>query len=136
MFKAVSRGKFRQVALRDGRPAEATLYNCMVDKAPYQRGTKTYAVLDLSDAIGDLDVLRRIDEFIDATAKPEFSPLSFPLAVIKLASTAYADADGLPCEPFFLKRGDAVDVVLRPGAFGTFGYCLLLHRVKPHAVKK
>ena len=135
MLRAVSRGKFRQVALRNGGHVDATIYNCVVDKAPYQRGTKTYVVFDLSDAVGDLDLLRHVDDFIRTQATPDYSPLSLPLLVAKMVNTTYADADGLPCEPFFLNRGDAVDVVLRPGAFGQFGYCMLLQRVKPHATR-
>lgn len=135
-FRAVTRGTFRQVVnASDGTPVDLKLFRCVVDKAPYVRGAKTYVALDLIDALGDLDVLRALDEFIERSVTPEFSPLRPPLVIVKVPrDVSYEDAEGAPGPPLDLKRGDEIDVMLRPGAFGAFGYCLLLTRVKPHAV--
>ena len=135
-FRAVSRGTFRQLALPDGSPVEIKLFGCMVDREPYVRNDKTYVALDLIDAVGDLDVLRAVDEFIEHAARPEFSPYRPPLVIAKMpANVEYATATGEPGSRFDLRRGELVDVLLRPGAFGSFGYCLLVSRVKPHALQ-
>ena len=136
MFRSTTRGRFRQVVLAaDGRPLDAALYRCAVDEAPYERGGKTYLALDVGDAGGDMDLLRACDDFICAQARPAYSPVaSAPLLVVKvLATTRYEDAAGAASPPWTPRRCQEVDVVLRPGAFGDFGYCLLLGRIKPHA---
>lgn len=134
MFRSVARGKFRQLVRSDGRQVDVALYRCVVDKPPYVRGGKTYVALDLIDAMGDMDVLRRVDEYIEKTAFPEFSPFRPPLLIVKIpTSVTYQDVAGKHATtPFLMKQGDEIDVVVRPGAFGSFGYCWLLTRVKPH----
>lgn len=136
-FRATTRGRYRQVVnAADGRAPEAALFRCTVDEAPYERGGKTYLPLDVGDAAGDMDVLRAVDAFIASQARPAYSPVaSAPLLVVKvLATTRYDDEVGNPAAvPWTPRRGQEVDVLLRPGAFGDFGYCLLLRRIKPHA---
>jgi hypothetical protein len=139
-LRAVTRGRFRQlVSAATGATPSVALYNCTVDEPPYERGGKTYVSLDIEDAVGDVDLLREIDAFVDSAAKPAFSPLATAsLLIVKVpahgvrydAEDGSRDLDGA----FQLRRGQAVDVVVRPGAFGAFGYCFLLQRVKPHAV--
>lgn len=111
------------------------LYNCVIDDEPRQRGGKTYVSLDIAEAVGDTDVLRACDQFIWSQARPAYSPAaSAPLIVAKvLGTTRYENDLGNPAAAWPLRRGQTVDVVLRPGAFGDFGYCLLLHRIKPRA---
>lgn len=136
MLRTTLRGKFRQVVrAQDGQPPEVALYNCLVDQEPRLRGDKTYLSLDAGDAVGDVDLLNTIDQHICRAAKPAYSPVAaMPLLVVKvLASTRFEDEEGNPAPSWALTRHQAVDVVLRPGAFGDFGYCLLLQRVKPHA---
>lgn len=136
MLRTTSRGTFRQVVrAQDGQPPEVALYNCAVDQEARERGGKTYVSLDAGDAVGDLDLLKTIDQHIDRAARPAYSPVAaMPLLVVKvLATTRFEDEEGRQAPAWPLRRGQAVDVVLRPGAFGEFGYCLLLHRVKPHA---
>lgn len=137
MLRTTLRGKFRQVVrARDGQPPDVALYNCSVDQEPRLRGDKTYVSLDAGDAVGDVDLLKTIDQHIYRAARPAFSPVAtMPLLVVKvLATTRFEDEQGDQAGPWALRRGQAVDVVLRPGAFGEFGYCLLLQRVKPHAL--
>lgn len=137
MLRAVVRGKFRQLVATDtGQAPEVCLYNCAVDQEPRRRGDKVYVSLDAGDAVGDIEMLKTIDDFICRTAKPAFSPVAtLPLLVVKVQpATKYEDELGHPSVSWPMRRGQAVDVVLRPGAFGDFGYCLLLHRVKPHAL--
>lgn len=134
MLQTTVRGRLRQVA-RDGAPVDVALYNCVVDQEPRQRGDKVYLSLDAGDAVGDTDLLRRVDEHIYRAARPAFSPVALPLLTVKvLATTRYEDEAGHAAPSWTPRRGQVVDVVLRPGAFGDFGYCLLLQRVKPHAL--
>jgi hypothetical protein len=135
-WKAVTRGRFRQlVAATTGDPVDVTLYNCVVDKAPHARGGKTYLALDIGDAVGDVDLLRSADAFIHGLARPAFSPLVEPLLIVKMPEgMSYELEDGSRSleGAYPLARGRAIDVVLRHGAFGDFGYCVLVRRVKPH----
>lgn len=133
-MQAVTRGKLRQIATAGGDPVDVTLYACVVTRAPYVKGGKTYAGLDASAAAGDLDLLRRVDEFVRRQANPAFSPVApGGKLVVKLApGLRYENGDGDAALPWNVTEGAVVDVVLRPGAFGDFGYCLLLRRVKPH----
>ena len=138
-LRAVVRGKFRQLTTAGGGAVEATLYNCVVEKPPFDRGGKSYATLDLSDAVGDVDAVRKVDAFIRGAAHPAYSPFqaSGPreTLVIKVPRTgvAWELADGATSldGPYELHEGQRVDVVLAAGAFGGFGYCWLLRRIKP-----
>lgn len=133
-FRATVRGRFRQIVHADGQAVEAALYRCAIDEAPYERNGKTYLALDVADAVGDMALLRECDDFICSQARPAYSPVAAaPLLVVKvLPTTRYEDDVGRPAAPWTPRRGQEVDVVLRPGAFGDFGYCLLLQRIKPH----
>lgn len=141
-FDLVSRGTMRRLA-RHGREVAIALYACRVTRPPFSKNGKTYMHLDLSSAAGDLDALRDADQAICQAARPAFSPVAYaspagpPRAVIvKLTKTvAYSGADAAPAPPFSPAEGDLVDVVLTPGAFGSFGYCVLVSRLKPHALK-
>lgn len=133
-MQAVARGRFRQLVGPDGGPVVVKLYGCVVDAEPYVRRGKTYMTLDAGDAVGDTELLRAADDLIFRQARPAFTPVQTPLLYVKLPPDArHETADGDPApDPLDLRRGDAVDVCLQPGAFGAFGYCLLLRRVKPH----
>lgn len=136
MFQTVVRGRYRQLArAQGGGPVDVALYRCTVDEPPYTRGDKTYVSLDVGDALGDTDLLRACDDFIWAQARPAYSPVAaMPLLVVKVPpGVAYEDEIGHPAAPWTMTRGQVVDVVVRPGAFGDFGYCLLLQRIKPSA---
>lgn len=136
-MRAVARGRFRQLVGADGGAVVLKLYGCIVDAEPYVRGGKTYMTLDVGDALGDTDLLRQVDELIYRQARPAFTPVQTPLLYVKLPpGVHYETADGGPAfEAPNLRRGDVVDVCLQPGAFGPFGYCLLLRRLKPHAAR-
>ena len=136
MLRTTVRGRYRQVVrAQGGQPPDVALYNCSVDQEPRDKGGKLYVSLDAGDAAGDVELLKAIDEHIHRAARPAYSPVAtMPLLVVKvLAATRFEDEAGDPVPAWPLRRGQAVDVVLRPGAFGEFGYCLLLQRVKPHA---
>lgn len=133
-----ARGRFRQF---EGDP-EARLYGCRVSKPPYLKNGKVYCGLDLEDARGDFGVLQKVDAHVAAAAGGEgYSPVTFgggpggrPTGVlVKLANVKWENVDGDPAAPWQLLTNARVDVVLRPGAYGAFGYCWLLHRVKPSA---
>lgn len=135
MMRVVTRGRFRQLVGQDGGPVVVKLYGCAVDAEPYARAGKTYMTLDVGDAVGDLDVLRAVDDLIFRQARPAFTPVQTPLLYVKLPpGVAWETVEGGPAhEAPTLRRGDLVDVCLHPGAFGAFGYCLLAQRVKPSA---
>ncbi len=119
MFVAKKRGKFQQLELAGGGgPVIARVRGCVVSKTSESRG-KRYATLDMSSAVGDKRLLLDVDEFIRARAAPRFSPLRFAWThvTVKIAS---GDDE--------VHRGEILDVDLSPGAFGPFGWCLLLKK--------
>ncbi len=140
-FLAVKRGKFRQLADAHTRgPVDARLYAMRVERVSRNGSGKTFVTVDAGSALGDMHVLREADAFIRRAASPRFSPLdgsgqATKLTLKVLATTAYADSIGHPAPPFVPETGDVIDAVVRPGAFGEFGYCLLVQTLKPHAVK-
>lgn len=134
-LRAVTRGRLRQISRADGGPVDVELYGCHVHRAPHVSGGKTYMTLNLDRAGGDTRVLAEVDDFVRRQAAPAFSPLlAGGHLVVKLpAGVAYETAAGEPAAPWGILTNAAVDVVVRPGAFGDFGYCWLLRRVKPSA---
>ena len=142
-FVAVKRGKFRQLATEANAPVDAHLYALRVTRVSESDG-KTYVVADASDALGDVEVILGADAFIRRAANPRFSPVgrgdgtdagTLSLTLKLLATTKYADDIGHPAPPFVPAVGDLVDAAVRPGAFGDFGYCILVQALKPHAAK-
>lgn len=137
-FRIVARGgTFRQLAVpgTGGTCPEATLFCCRVVKGQYEKNGKTYAVLSLESAAGDVDMVARIDRFILKHAKPAYTPLAGHMLTVKLpGDLKYADEASDPCPPWTLEQDAYVDVVVRPGAFGDFGYCFLIQRIKPHKI--
>lgn len=133
----VTRGKFKQIVSAQGAPVLVKLYGCGIDKPPYLKNGKTYLSLDISEAAGQLDLLHRVDELVHRHAKPRFSPVWGMLLIAKMNTggggvrTMYETAEGDPGTAFPMPKGAAVDVELAPGAFGEFGYCWLVRRVKP-----
>jgi hypothetical protein len=136
-MQAVRRGKFHQVRALDGSHVDVAVYGALVVRC-FEKNGKSYVIVDTADALGDVDTLRRIDEYIRTKTPLQFSPLmpGMPNRVtLKLTgNTAYKDDLGRPAAPF--EPVGRVDVVVRPGAFGSFGYCVLVHAIKPHAVKR
>lgn len=135
-LRAVTRGRMRQVAGPGGRAVEAALYGCQVVRAPHDKSGKTYMTLDIGSCVGDLDVLRQVDDFVKKHAAPNFSPLlpGGHLVVKVPAGVKYENAAGNPAAHWPVLTNSVIDVVLRPGAFGDFGYCWLVQRLKPAAV--
>lgn len=135
MFEVRVRGKLRRLA-RHGRDVDIALYACQVTRAPYVKHGKTYMELDFSVAAGDVDTLRAANQAIHAAAKPAFSPVRESAVLVKLLkTTAYETAQATLGPAFVPNQNDLVDVVLTPGAFGEFGYCVLVKRIKPHALR-
>jgi len=134
-LRAVSRGKLSQITCKD-RPVDAALYGCMVVRAPEAKvGGKVYMTIDVSQCGGDMDVVRAVDDFIQRRAQPRFSPLlpTGQLVVKVPAGVKYENSEGMPAAPWTVLTNALVDIVVRPGAFGDFGYCWLLQRIKPPA---
>ncbi len=135
-LRAVSRGKMRQIEGPDGRAVEAALYGCLVARAPHDKGGKTYMTLDISACAGDTDTLHRVDKFVERHASPAFSPLTEGQLIVKVPPGARLEnADGGPMARCDVLTNAAVDVIVGPGAFGEFGYCWLLRRLKPHRLR-
>lgn len=137
-LKTVVRGKLRQIAASDGSPVDVRLYGCMVVQPPHVKNGKKYARFDVSDAVGDVDVLSAVDGFVARhVSAGSFSPLrdGGQLVVKVPADLRYENDSADPTDPWTMTAGQVVDVELRPGAFGDFGYCWLLRRVKPAAKK-
>jgi hypothetical protein len=119
MFASAPRGKFRELRLRDGGGRVAVrVRGCRVVWAPSARGG--FATLDCSADARGLAVLRLADDEIRRLASPRFTPLreSGRAVVVKLARGLAWPADA-----------ERVDVVLAPGPFGAFGYCLTVDSV-------
>ena len=135
----MKRGRFSQIVSAPGAPVLVKLYGCAVDKPPYVKNGKTYVSLDISEATGQLELLHRVDDLVHRHAKPQFSPVWGMLLIAKMniggVPTKYETAEGDPGPAFPMPKGAAVDVELAPGAFGGFGYCWLVRRVKPSGVK-
>lgn len=132
------RGRFDTLTLADGTPVRAELYGCVVTRET-RNARNRFVTLDLTNATPrakqGIDVLRRVDERVRREAAPRFSPLSAAdNTVITKAGddVRFETWDGAFAVPFEFRNGMRVDVVLRLGAFGRFGYCWLLERVKPH----
>lgn len=116
MFAAKRRGKYEQLEL-NGKPVVARVGGCLVVKAFESHG-KRYATLDMTSAIGDKKLLLDADEFIRARASPKFSPLRFAWTQVTVKIATNDD----------VRPGDVIDAELSPGAFGAFGWCLLLKK--------
>jgi hypothetical protein len=139
-MRVVRRGKFSTLVNRDGTPVTAELYKCVLANDPHvarSGGDKMYATLDLTYARGaGVGVLQNVSTRIDKEAAPEFSPLRpDKTLVVKFpagGAVRHETREGVADAPFVPVAGQAVDVVLRLGAFGSFGYCWLVSRIKPH----
>lgn len=136
-LKAVSRGKFRQVvdAQTDETP-EIKLYRARIAKTV--AADKPYLTLDLGileTPRSNVQKLMDVDAFIGRLASPRFSPLAAETVIVKVPpkGVRWENENGDPALPWPVELGAVVDVILKPGAFGEFGYCWLLHRIKPHS---
>ena len=113
-MKVETRGKFRTLVHDDGAPVTARC-RATVHVAPRLSGGKTYATLALGGGcppvFGAVDAM--IKELVPDLA---YSPLlaGGRLLVIKIAPTALAEEAGV---------GETVEVHLKLGNFGSFGYC-------------
>lgn len=133
MLEAVLRGKFHQFKV----PVTVKLFDCRVVRL---KGS-TYLVLDASMADDDAKAeLLRAHDFIQRHSSPEFSPLKYAresdawdAVVVKMARDVSWETPKGPTDPWKLSPGDAVDVVVSPGAFGKFGWCLNVKRIKRSA---
>lgn len=124
-IKSVKRGRFHQLRY-DDQPIEIPFKNIKIIRDV--RATKTdrcvydqFARIDITHAHGNKGDLLLIHNYIKAKASPNFSPLKYAAEnnswddiVIKIKTEKY------------LSKGDMVDGVLSPGAFGAFGWCITL----------
>ena len=126
-IQAVKRGKFHQLRY-DGNPIQLLFESCVIAREIYDGGK--YVRLDLSKSSGDRQALLKIHEFIKGKANPAFSPLKYAAEnkswddiVVKISNAEW--------EPFekYLPKGSKVDVILTPGAFGDFGFCLNIKKI-------
>jgi hypothetical protein len=129
------RGKFLTLTTSSGQSVRAELYRCVILREPHVSNGKTYATLDLTHAHGPgLAVLTNVDTIIRKHSAPEFSPLMTPQKlVVKLPDQGvhYETHDGNAGYAFELRQGRSVDVMLKLGSFGSFGYCWIVERIKP-----
>ena len=119
-LRSVRRGKFSQLRY-DNQPIELLFENCVIVREIYDN---KYVRLDLSKSSGDRGALLKIHEYIKNAANPQFSPLKY--AENKSWDDIVCKISNAQWYPFekYLNKGDKVDVVLSPGAFGKFGWCL------------
>lgn len=127
----VKRGRYEQVAYADKSKVCAELDGCVVKKAFVSTDGKRYAKFDMSRAIGDKQLLLAVQDHIREAANPRFSPLRFAWedVTVKLMGTKWEIGDQ-PAAAWELREGDVVNLVLTPGAFGSFGWCLIATHVK------
>ena len=133
MFRVVRRGRFRTL-FRDDGPVEVRVAG-EVATPPHEVGGKTYLTVTVIDA----DAAAALAE-VDARVRAEagglaFSPL-MPRAgggaghgnlVVKVPrDVRWASADGEPWDP---REGARLELELRLGSFGGFGYCWLARRI-------
>lgn len=122
-IKTVRRGRYYQLAYEDdGKSVEATLTGDMtVKKAFATADGKRYLKLDLDRAIGDKKLLMDVQEHIERAVSPRYSPLrnAWSDVTVKLMGAHHDE----------FAVGDVLDsLVVSPGAFETFGWCLLAKR--------
>ena len=145
MFKAVKRGNFSHVTRADGSAVRIRLENVVISRAPYESAGKTYVRLDASAATsvgtdgtngtngtngtdGTKDDLLGVRDFIRATANPRFDPLIHGWTSPVIAKIPPATKNETPVT---LTVGDIVSLTLAPGAFGSFGWCILATDIRP-----
>jgi hypothetical protein len=121
-FKVKKCGKYKSLVLGNGAPLEFALSGCVVTRPPYLANSKWYARFDVSGAEGR-DVLSTVESEIFRLAKPRYSPARFMANVV-----TKLDLDSVEF-PGELVPGQAVDLVVAPGPFGDFGWCLNVRRV-------
>lgn len=127
----VKRGRYDQVAFADKSKVSAKLDGCVVKKAFVSNDGKRYAKFDMSRAIGDKQLLLGVQEHIKQAVNPRFSPLRFAWedVTVKLMATKWEIGDQ-PAAAWELREGDVVDLVVSPGAFASFGWCLIATHVR------
>lgn len=113
-LRAVWRGTLQQVAEGPSGAAPVVhLRGVLVSRAPFVSGRKTYAVLELEPGAPETERVKRIDAFVRAQdVQPSYSPLGRSSVLVKVVSGT-------------ARTNEVVDAVLKPGAFGSFGYCWL-----------
>lgn len=122
-LKSVKRGKFDQLRY-DDNPIEIPFKNVKIvrDTKPTKAdrcANDNYTRIDITHANGNKGDLLMIHNVIKAKVLPEFSPLKY--------AAENGSWDDIVCKvktKRYLAAGDIVDVVLSPGAFGVFGWCL------------
>lgn len=108
---------------QNGVPVEIALSGCVITRAPYQAGGKWYARFDATAAAGR-DELRAVDAQIQRLAAPRYSPVRFVGNVVaKIQSLQAMEFPG------DIVPGQVVDLVVSPGPFGAFGWCLNVKRI-------
>ncbi|AGE58540.1 hypothetical protein PBCVNY2B_863L [Paramecium bursaria Chlorella virus NY2B] len=124
-LRSVRRGKFEQLRY-ENQPIELLFENCYIIRGIYDN----YVRLDLSKSSGDRSALLKIHEYIKNAANPNFSPLKYA-AENKSWDDVVCKISNANWEPYekYLNKGDKVDVVLSPGSFGSFGWCLNIKQV-------
>ena len=136
MFRVVRRGTFDHIFNADGSDVVCRVYRALLQSAFVKNG-KTYVVLDTTRAIGDTLLVCHVDEFVRQRHPRAYRAATRDSMVVKAHDTAWLDEDGDPLPPtaprdFGVFKDTYVDVVVTPGAFGSFGYCWLLDAIKPH----
>ena len=124
-LRSVRRGKFEQLRY-ENNPIELLFENCLIVRGIYDN----YVRLDVSISSGDRGALIKIHDYIKNAVNPNFSPIKYA-AENKSWDDVVCKISNAQWEPFekYLNKGDKVDVVLSPGSFGKFGWCLNVKKI-------
>ena len=139
MFTVARRGKFQRLVLAGGGEVQVRLYGCAVRRVNGEFVTLDLGALD--GARSDFELLQSAAAEITRLARPAFEPLCGTSSLVAkisskgggLGGARWENSDGDPALPWALEIGRAVDVVVSPGVFGSFGSCWLVKRIKPHS---
>jgi len=124
-IKSVKRGKFDQLTY-DGKKIEIPFKNVKIVRDIYSIKSdrcayNTFVRIDLTHSFGRKNDLLLIHNYIQSKTKSNFSPLKYAAE-----NNSWSDIVCKIKTDKYLSAGDIVDIVLTPGAYGAFGFCLTM----------
>jgi len=117
-MKPAPRGRFKTLVHDDGSPVTLVFHGTISVSPRVTAGGKTYTTIIISPEHPEHQLIHTVDTVIRAyQPNIAYSPILSQgrLLVVKIAATALADPD--------LVKGDRVEVHMKLGNYGAFGYC-------------